>query len=128
MSLALYHMPRRSHECGENTAPRYLLLVLLEGPCHRLWQYKLQKRSWFPLSRTFISQSLVRRCDPIDRPAYSPWSYVAVIDLALCLRTSSTSGVKLQYLCSDPLLDWRRAFSLKTLCTGCWGHHTLWTG
>lgn len=75
--------------CPEVFAP--VILVLLEGQGGQLWQYKLQRRSWFTLSSAFVSQFPGRNCGALRTGQHSsptvelhpPRSYEAETDLAM---------------------------------------------
>lgn len=115
MALALYYMPRSScirgkkTHCPEVFAP--VILVLLKGQRHQLCRYELQRRSWFTLNWTSLSQSLGKKIGPRRKANVTRCgAYVAEIDLALCLGIGCTSDVKHTLFM---LLDWR-AFRLKT--------------
>lgn len=86
--------------CPEVFAP--VILVLLEGQGGQLWQYKLQRRSWFTLSSAFVSQFPGRNCGALRTGQHSsptaelhpPRSYEAETDLAMWLGRGCPSNVK----------------------------------
>lgn len=79
--------------CPEVFAP--VILVLLEGQCHRLWQYELQRRSWFTFSWTFFSQFLDEMVwAEGNGQCCSRWSHITEIGLSPYPAIGSTCGVK----------------------------------
>lgn len=64
--LHLWENKKTKKHCPEVFAP--VILVLLERQCGQLWQYNLQRRSWFHAELSLLSQLPIRRWDPKERP------------------------------------------------------------